>query len=127
MEENSRRLRLGEVDATLQSFDRYRALLAEPHLAEIYHRGSEDFGRLTETGKIQFNVVLDKYLFSYWALFHRLNEQAYDKPDWQSHLHALAEVLTRPGVIVWWRERKSTYPQKFVASIDDNFDAESID
>ena len=126
VEENSRQLRLGEVDATLQSFARYRALLAEPQMAEIYHRGSEDFGRLSETEKIQFNVVLDEYLLSYWALFHRLNEQAYDKSDWQSHLRALSEVLTRPGIAVWWRERKCSYPQKFVASIDDYFAAQNI-
>ena len=43
VEENSRQLRLGEVDATLQSFARYRALLAEPELADIYRRGSADF------------------------------------------------------------------------------------
>ena len=33
VEENSRQLRLGEVDATLQSFSRYRALLVDPQTA----------------------------------------------------------------------------------------------
>ena len=98
MAEHSRQIRLGEVDATVQSFSRYRTLLAQSPIADIYARGRQNFEQLTETEKIQMGVLLDEYIFSYWALYHRLQEDAYDESDWQAHLPVLSNLLSRPGV-----------------------------
>ena len=120
--EHSRQIRLGEVDATVQSFSRYRTLLAQPHMAEIYRRGCESFANLSDTEKIQFRVLLDEYIFSYWALYHRLEENAYAESDWQSHLPVLSATLKQPGVWEWWDERRLSFPAKFVESISAHLD-----
>lgn len=123
VEEHSRQIRLGEVDATVQSFSCYRTLLAQSHIADIYTRSRHNFEQLTETEKVQMGVLLDEYIFSYWALYHRLQEEAYDESDWQAHLPVLSNMLSQPGVATWWRERKQSFPPQFVASIASHVEA----
>ena len=123
VEEHSRQIRLGEVDATVQSFSRYRALLAQSHMADIYSRGRHNLEQLTETEKIQMSALLDEYIFSYWALYHRLQQNAYDESDWEAHLPVLSNMLSQPGVATWWDQRKTSFPPHFVASIATHVEA----
>ena len=118
VDENSRQLRLSTVDATLEAFARYRALLSQPHIADIYVKGVQGTSELTEAEKLQFGIVLDEYLFSYWSVYRRVGESAYDESDWDAHLNALSQVLRQPGVAEWWAERKRSFPPAFVDSIE---------
>ena len=119
VEENSRQLRLGEVDATLQSFSRFRGLIVNPDTAALLTRGLADYASLEEAEQIQVGAVLDEYMFSYWSVFQRMREGAYSEEDWHVHLKALAAMMSRSGAKQWWAQRKSNYPVKFVAYLDD--------
>jgi hypothetical protein len=120
VEESLRRLRLGEVDATVQSFARYRSLLAQADLAAVYVKGVENYDGLSEPEKVQFGVVMDEYMFSYWSVFQRTEEGAYEAANLDSHLNALRLVLNKPGTAMWWSIRKVSFPAQFVAFLEEN-------
>jgi hypothetical protein len=118
VEESLRGLRLGAADATVAAFARYRELISQKEIAAIYVNGCTEYESLTEPERVQFGAVMDEYIFAYWSLFKRLEEDAYEKTDWESHMHALRDVLRRPGVVTWWTQRKIVFSPKFVKELD---------
>ena len=71
-------MRLVATDATVAGFARYRELLADMEIAEIYVRGSKKYDDLDEADQLRFSAVLEEYMFAYWSAFTRLQENAYD-------------------------------------------------
>ena len=61
--------------------------------------------------------VIDEYLFSFWSVFRRVEEDAYEDGDWHAHVAHLQDVLRRPGVAKWWSQRKIVFPPKFVEEL----------
>ncbi|MGK0223063.1 MAG: hypothetical protein ACI9ON_002306 [Limisphaerales bacterium] len=120
VEESLRSLRLGAADSTVASFARYRELISQKDVAEIYVKGGKDYESLTECERVQFGAVMDEFLFSYWSVFKRVQEGAYEDADWQAHMASLREVLRRPGVAIWWGQRKAAFPPTFVQELDDH-------
>jgi hypothetical protein len=126
VEESLRSLRLGAADSTVTTFARYRELVSQKGIAEIYVRGCAEYESLTEPERVQFGAVMDEYLFSYWSVFRRLQEGAYEDVDWQAHMSSLPDVLRRPGVAICWNQRKSVFPPMFVDELEKHAEASSI-
>jgi hypothetical protein len=118
VEESVRTLRINAMGFTVESFSRYRALLAQSNLAAIYLKGVADYGALSDVERVQFGAILDEYLYSYSSLHHRVVEGTYDKIDWDVHLVGLREFLAKPGAATWWIQHKHKFRPGLVAEIN---------
>ena len=117
VEESVRALRLNAADSTVESFSRYRERLSRPEVAALFVKGIDDYFSLNEPERVQFGAVMDEYFFTYWSVFRRREEGTYEREDWNAHVNAIRQVLSRPGAADWWSERKSVYPPSFVSEL----------
>jgi hypothetical protein len=117
VEENVRALRLTAADATVEGFARYRDRVSQPDLAALVVKGRDSYQVLSESERLQFGAIMDEYMFSYWCVFMRRREGAYDNVDWQAHLEGIRENLSFPGATEWWQSRKKVYSPVFVAEL----------
>ena len=111
-------MRLGATDSTVSGFARYRELLSRKELAELFVKGSQDYDCLTKSDQIRFGVVLEEYMFTYWALYKRVQENAYEQSDWLAHMNSLRANMDNPGIKNWWLQRKKMFPSNFVEEIE---------
>ena len=118
VEESLRSIRLDSTRSTVESFARYRALISQPDLADIYLRGLSNYGSLSDVERIQFGAVVDEYLFCYSAMHQRMLEGTYERHAWESHTSALREFFANPGAAEWWGIKKHKFPLKFVSELD---------
>jgi hypothetical protein len=118
VEETLRSLRLDSTRSTVESFARYRALVSQSDLADIYARGLADSSALSVPERIQFGAILDEFLFCYAAMHERTLEGTYEKSSWDAHFPSLKEHMAYPGVVSWWRKGKRKFPPAFVSIID---------
>lgn len=117
VEENVRALRLRAADSTVESFSRYRDRISQSDMAALFVSGMKDFAGLSEPDQVRFGAIMDEYMFSYWSVFMRTQEGTYQSADWNAHLGAIEQTLSRPGAAEWWRDRKQVYPPNFVAEL----------
>ena len=118
VEESVRALRLNAADSTVESFSRFRERISRSDIAALYVKGTDNYAGLSEQEKLQFGAVMDEYMFTYWSVFRRRQEGTYEDADWNAHILAIRQVLSRRGSADWWRERKQVYPPAFVSELE---------
>lgn len=118
MREATRVAQLTLLDRTVEAFSRYRALLAQPGISELFTRGLESYSTLSPPEKLRFRSVIEEYFFAYSATLERVAQDAYDNSTWNAQATGAASLLRSPGGAEWWAERRTIYNPEFVAEMD---------
>jgi hypothetical protein len=118
LRESSRMAQMSSIDRTVESFSRYRGMLAEPQNAEVYTRGLESYAKLSATDKVRFGAIIEEYFFAYSALYNRVANGGYHMTTWTAQANSGASVLENPGVAEWWADRKFIYSDDFVTELE---------
>lgn len=117
LDESARITRITHSAREVDSFSRYRHLIAQPGNAELYIRGLESYSALNAAETVRFRALLEEYFFAYRALFERLT-LGYDNPVWPKQARTAASVLNTLGGAEWWSERKTIFGQQFVQEME---------
>ena len=76
VEENVRARRLTAADATVEEFSRYRDRVSQPDLAALVVKGRDSYQGLSDAERLQFDAIMDEYMFAHWSMFMRRREGA---------------------------------------------------
>ena len=115
--EGARAARLGATLSTREAFSRFRHLVTQPHLSELFVRGCESYRSLGEAERLQFRAIMEEYFFAYQSLWTQMDEGVLLNEAWDAQCGALRELLGAQGVSEWWNDRKRLFEPTFVAAL----------
>lgn len=118
MRETARIARLALLDREVESFSRYRMLLVQPGIAEVFTRGLESYSTLPPADQVRFRAVIEEYFFSYSTLLERVAQGAHAPGIWNAQASGAAALLDAPGGGEWWAERKFIFRRELIDEIE---------
>ena len=104
-------------ETTANLMDGYTPL-QEPHLADVWTRGSKDYESLTESEKVQFIAFVNRYLLALQSAFYQASDGHLDKRLWTGIAAHVGAVISTPGVRQMWPLRKHSYSEDFRAFLE---------
>lgn len=93
-------------------------LMANPKLADVFQRGTDDFDSLEGDERAWFVSAM----YSFFKMFenvylHRLDGSV--PPEvWHAHLPLLSLYATRPGGRAYWTHRRPVFDPRYVAVLE---------
>jgi len=118
-------MRIGARDAelrayqeTVESFARWRSMLSQSAIADVYVRGLADYRGLSSAERHQFRAVMDEFAYAFMAMHARIEFGVYNGMDWDAQLRAFCRVLEQPGASAWWVEQSPVLGRAFVEEVE---------
>ena len=111
--DSARAVRVASLDRTVESFSRYRGMLAQEENATLYARGLDSYASFDPAEKIRFRAMIEEYFFSFQTLYQRIDEELYEREVWERQSQAPAALITTSGGTEWWAERKGIFSKEF--------------
>jgi hypothetical protein len=121
LKEGARASHFHSLDQTVESFSRYRHLVAQAEIAELLERGLDDYGDFGAVDRTRFRAVVEEYFFAYNALLDRSRRGAYVFNSPSKVVLPLGAILLRPGGRAWWADRGAMFPQEFIDEVESQF------
>jgi hypothetical protein len=88
------------LDAAIRKFDQ---LAEHPDLAEVWHRGLEDFESLEGVDRTRFISYMHASFRTVEDAYYQHLEGHIDPRRWRGLEAVMREINTTPGVQAWWR------------------------
>ena len=121
---NTRVARLAARHASQEALSRFRNLISNPELAELYLKGCADYKGLAPADRLRFASVLQELLLAYDLIYQQLNEGTYESDMWDRLMPVILTTLRQPGVRDWWGRNKSLFRPAFVAAVEEGISAQ---
>lgn len=115
---NTRIARLSARHASQEALSRFRNLISNPELAELYLKGCADYRGLAPADRLRFASVLQELLLAYDLIYQQFNEGTYEAEMWDRLMPVMLTTLRQPGVRDWWGRNKSLFRPAFVAAVE---------
>jgi hypothetical protein len=106
------------MDRTIETFSRYRHLLAQQENAELYARGLDSYAALDAAERIRFGAILQEYFFAYRGLQVRTLQGGYESASWAAQVAYAASILRTPGGAEWWVESRGIFDDEFAVEME---------
>jgi hypothetical protein len=120
---NTRVARLAARHASQEALSRFRNLISNRELAELYLEGCADYEGLAPADRLRFASVLQELLLAYDLIYQQFNEGAYESDMWDRLMPVMLATLRQPGVLVWSGRNKSLFRPAFVAAVEQGMSA----
>lgn len=118
VEENTRSMRVGQLDATLQSFSHFREyLITNSETAELWQRGLADRSSLKGQERLRFDLLLLDLMTKVQAVYLRAQFTA-DEFHWDNTVRSVESILTTKGVRDWWPSARGGCHEEFALIVD---------
>jgi hypothetical protein len=118
VEENTRSIRVGQLDSTLQAFSRFRErLINNSEVAELWQRGLQDRSTLKGSERLRFDTLLLDLIANVQAVYLR-GEITSDPFHWNNTVESVEQILKTPGARDWWSSGRSGCHEGFAEIID---------
>ncbi len=120
LRENTRTLRLNQMQATLANYNAVRlALMGDPNFAHVALTGFADRDALSEVDQFRFNSFMDYLFYSGHAHFTRTVEVSQNSGLWNaSALFYQRLVQENPGAAAWWCSNNGGFNPAFIQSVE---------
>lgn len=94
-------------------------LSSDPELTRIWFLGSENYESLIDEEQRRFDVYLLTYFRRLENAFYQ-KERGFVDPDlWQTTERLLANIMSQPGVLHYWKRSKPRFSDRFQRFVDD--------
>jgi len=118
---NTREVQTENVHRVTDSFNELNLLLAsDGALAELWHKGAENYDSLTDTEKARFNFLWLSAFRIYDSLYYQIQRGTGDEILWNTELTTLNWLFSFPGTREWWRQQHFAFSPGFKEYIDKN-------
>jgi hypothetical protein len=105
---NARETRLAAMRATLDFQTRFTQQIAEhADLAELRHRGFDDFESLEGVDRVRFNSHMHAMFRTIENVYYRQLDGHLDPRVWRGLEVVIRDLNALPGVQAWWRSQGS--------------------
>ena len=113
LERNIEASRVVADDAVVRSFNEWRALMiADERGSDIYLRGLQDSGSLTEEERLRFNFIMTTFIWIAWQMWR--SEELLGTPNLQIFRH----MFRHPGGRDWYQGHRNYFPDDFRSMLD---------
>ena len=92
-------------------------------LADILSRGVGDLNNLQAGEVIQFSAFHDQSFSSFQTFYIEWKDGMLDDRLWGFYRHAMADLLSHPGIQTWWANRKHWYDHEFQSYVEETMSA----
>ncbi|MCB1687198.1 MAG: hypothetical protein KDI33_01855 [Halioglobus sp.] len=110
--------KLQAIDRTVETFSRYRGLMAIPENAELYVRGVDSYRSLDKVEKVRFRAIMEELFFGVTAMLERNKAGMYKDLALAEQIDSLALLIQKPGVAEWWERSKHIFGGELVSEIE---------
>lgn len=93
--------------------DFLQMIASDAELADIYHRGLQDFGSLEAGDLVRFTSALGSLFRVFDEAYFQWKEGHLDDPVWHGFEAPMADMMAYPGVRDWWATREHWYSEPF--------------
>jgi hypothetical protein len=114
--ENTRALRITSRQAVQEAFARWRALLSDARLAELYLRGSQDYSALSRDERFQFGLVAQEMFYAYETLF--VQSSGVGTTSAATAVEQISIAVRPPGLRDWWLRNRRLFDHQFAEQVD---------
>ena len=114
-----RNARIASFRTAKANFNQLNSLIArDPNLAELWVRGTGDYGGLTPAEQLRIGQMWLCYFNLFETLFEESRE-GYAKWQWKVEERSMLAVFAMgPGIAAWWRENPLTFSDAFRSHVD---------
>ena len=105
----------------------YESISANPQLADVFVRGTENLSALRPEETMQFSALLLGFVRSYEEILHYKRRGAVEDWVWESVELVVLPQLTTPGGLEWWAKRRSWFTSVFQAHIASVLATEAVE
>ena len=116
--ENTLALQLASQDRAQQSFSRWRQLVGDSSMSDLYLRGCRDYEGLATPERFRFGLVLQELFFAFEGMFQQVHVSVYPRSAWEATLgEQLRALLGQPGAREWFERNRNQFLPEFAAEI----------
>jgi hypothetical protein len=87
-------------------------------LAQIFHRGMQDYEQLTAEERIRFDGATRSMFMYYEDTFFQFQHSTIDRHLWEARKRGIMTHLGRPGIASWWKRASRHFSEPFVSFTD---------
>ena len=91
----------------------YARLSENENLAELTWTGAKDPDAVTGVNRWRFSLYLTGVFYGWHNSYYQWRIGAYGSDAWSSQTSAMSNLLSLPGVLATWHERKGALPEDF--------------
>jgi hypothetical protein len=95
-----------------------RMVAGDAALASILRRGREDLASLDPDEETRFNALLGSQFRLYENVYYQRLAGTLEPAMWEGYRAILLRNTSRPGVRVWWSERRTLFRREFAELFD---------
>ena len=118
---NTREVQTENVHRVTDSFNELNLLIASDEgLAELWHKGAQNYNDLSDIEKARFNFVWLSAFRIYDSLYYQIQRGTGDEVLWQTELATLKWLFTYPGARDWWTQQQFAFSPGFKEYIDEH-------
>ena len=116
---NTKALRATAAQAYLDTNHSFVGLINQStNLANVLVRGAQDLSNLEAGEMAQFSAFHDQAFMTFESNYYLWQDGVLDKRLWNTHRHALIELLRMPGMREWWQNRSHWVSRQFQDYVD---------
>ena len=117
--ENTLALQLASRDRAQQSFSRWRQLVGDSSMSDLYLRGCRDYEGLAAPERFRFGLVLQELFFAFEGMFQQVHVSVYPRSAWEAAQgKELCALLGQPGARAWFERNRHQFLPEFAAEMD---------
>jgi hypothetical protein len=112
--QNTRSVRSAAYQAVAgQSIDVASSWATEPSFAPIHTKAALDLSSLDESERFRYDRFAYSNFRSFENLFYQYRQGVVEPDLWVGFRQLLVDLLTEPGLAVWWQERRGYFSEDF--------------
>ena len=117
--ENTLALQLASRDRAQQSFSRWRQLVSDSSMSDLYLRGCRDYEGLAKPERFRFGLVLQELFLAFEGDFQRVQASIYPRSAWEAAQGKQLWALSgQPGARAWIERHRYQFLPEFAAEMD---------
>jgi hypothetical protein len=117
--ENTLALQLSSRENAQQAFSRWRQVVIDSEMSDLYLRGRHDYEGLTRPERFRFGLVLQELLLSFEGIFQLVQASIYPRSRWEAAQgKALRALFGQPGARAWFGRNRHVFLPEFAAEVD---------
>ena len=119
IKQNTKATKMSSAHSYLDTQNGYVGLINQSSsLADVLDRGANDLEALKGGEVVQFSAFHDQSFSSFQTFFIEWRDGWLDERLWNFYKHAMADLLSHPGIQTWWSNRKHWYSEEFREYVD---------
>ena len=93
-------------------------LSRDPGLVRLYREAIFDIDGLEDNDRLQFGFLMNRCFRSFEQHYLHFSRETIETPYVESINHRMREMLTLPGVQLWWGRNRASYEANFQEHVD---------